>query len=297
MAAVVVPGKVPSGPTRRVGRMEVVRRRLLPVVALLVTLVGCSAEPTGSGSHSHAGGASISLPVGDGTEAADVGYTLTDVTLPSRAGRTGQVRFRIDSYRGTPVTDYLVEQTRKLHLYVVRDDLAVFRHLHPTMAEDGTWSAPVSLPASGSYRVIAEFVARDEGGNGDHLILGRDVEVPAGPTGGAPPVDPVVDVTVSQPPTTGADGRLRLLVRDAVERPVRLGTYLGAYGHVTGFHRTTGSLVHLHPLAAPEVTEAGSELSFHTEIEQPGEYRLFVQVRVDGYLHSVPVDVRVAEAA
>ena len=50
--------------------------------------------------------------------------------MPSRAGEPGQVSFKIKRYDGTTVRDYKVEQTRKLHLYVVRTDLAVFRHLH-----------------------------------------------------------------------------------------------------------------------------------------------------------------------
>ena len=53
-------------------------------------------------------------------------------------------------------------------------------------------------------------------------------------------------------------------------------------------------MVHLHPLTDPEVTEDGSALSFHSEIEQAGDYRLFVQVRVDGYVHTVPVELTVS---
>ena len=88
----------------------------------------------------------VSLPVGDGTRAEEVGYSLEDVALPRRSGRTGEVSFRIGTFRGTPQTAFLTEQTKKLHLYVVREDLEVFRHLHPTMAEDGSgphrWCCP-----------------------------------------------------------------------------------------------------------------------------------------------------------
>ena len=49
-------------------------------------------------------------------------------------------------------------------------------------------------------------------------------------------------------------------------------------------------MVHLHPLGPPEVTQAGSELTFHAEIPDAGDYRLFAQVRVDGFLHTVPVE-------
>ena len=52
------------------------------------------------------------------------------------------------------------------------------RHLHPTMSRDGTWSLALTLPKPGDYRVVAQFVARDEGGNSDHLMLGSTTTVP-----------------------------------------------------------------------------------------------------------------------
>lgn len=275
-------------------------RRLVGLVlaALLLTFAGCSVEPaTTDPGHSHAGGdVHVSLPVGDGTRASEVGYALAEVALPRRAGVAGEVSLRVESFRGTSVTEYVEEQTKDLHLYVVREDLAVFRHLHPTIDDAGTWSAPLSLPAAGDYRVVAEFVARDTGGNGDHVILGERVSVGEGPSE-APPLDPVVQVEVTESPAVGDDGRLLLRVRDDQERAVQLGTYLGTYGHVTGFHRESGAMIHLHPLEAPETTQEGAELTFHTEIEQAGDYLLFVQVRVDGYLHTVPVPLTVSAAA
>ena len=102
---------------------------------------------------------------------------------------------------------------------------------------------------------------------------------------------PAVEVT--QAPPVGRDERLGLMVRDAADRPVLLDTYLGTYAHVTGFHRDSGAMVHLHPMSEPEVTEDGSGLVFHSEIEEPGDYLLFVQVRVDGYLHTVPTAMAV----
>ena len=276
-------------------------RVVAPLSAALllgIAVAGCSGDADRSGpagGHSHAGGAQVSLPVGDGTRVSEVGYRLEDVELATHPGHTGEVRFRIDGPGSQPITDYVKKQTKDLHLYVVRDDLRVFRHLHPTMADDNTWSAPVSLPASGDYRVITEFVARDDGGNGDHVILGETVPVEGG-VDDAPAVDPMLQVDVTGAPTTGSNGRLLLRVRDDQGRPVRVDTYLGTYGHVTGFQRDTGAMIHLHPLGAPETTDDGSELSFHTEIEQPGDYLLFVQVRVDGFLHTVPVPATVSGA-
>ena len=208
----------------------------------------------------------VSMAVGDGTTSSEVGYSLDGLQVRQQPDGIGEVRFRIDDFEGEPVTDYVEELTKELHLYVVNDDLTVFRHLHPTRDESGTWSAPFDVPDAGGYRVVTEFVARDEGGNGDHVVLGRPLALPPGDPGDTVAGDDLVRVTVSQAPTAGPNGLLRLVVRDAAGDPVTLGTYLGAYSHVTGFHTGTGAMVHLHPLAAPEVTEDGSELTFHSDI-------------------------------
>ena len=226
---------------------------VLALAVLAVAAAGCSSdgpEQVAAG-HSHAGGAMVSMAVGDGTTSSEVGYSLDGLQVRERPDGIGEVRFRIDDFEGEPVTDYVEELTKELHLYVVNDDLTVFRHLHPTRDEDGTWSAPFDVPDAGGYRVVTEFVARDEGGNGDHVVLGRPLALPPGDPGDTVAGDELVGVTVSQAPTTGPNGLLRLVVRDAAGDPVALGTYLGAYSHVTGFHTGTGAMVHLHPLAAP----------------------------------------------
>ena len=266
---------------------------------LAIGLTGCSAgdDAQVAAGHSHAGGGMVSMPVGDGTRVSEVGYSLDALQVRQRPDGIGEVRFRIEGHDGEPVTDYVQELSKDLHLYVVNDDLTVFRHLHPTLDDRGTWSAPFDVPDAGGYRVVTEFVAVDEGGNGDHVVLGRPLALPPGDPGDTVAGDEVVEVTVSQAPTTGPNGLLRLVVRDAEGGPVALGTYLGAWSHVTGFHTGTGAMVHLHPLDAPDITTDGSELTFHADIEEAGDYRLFVQVRVDGFLHTVPVELTVAPSA
>ena len=283
------------------------------VVALLAGVLcaasGCTSsageasdDPQPAG-HTHAAdGSSATLLVGDGTRAVEVGYRLADVRMPSRAGEPGRVSFKIKRYDGSTVRDYKVEQTKKLHLYVVRTDLAVFRHLHPTMSQEGTWSAALTLPTPGDYRVVAQFVARDEGGNGDHLMLGSSKTVPGTWTREPLPRtrdgdDGTIEVAARGTVAVGNDGRLDLEVRNSSGGPVDLGSYLGSSAHVTGFRERTGAAVHMHPLGEPSVGREGTRLRFHTEFEVPGTYRLFVQVRVDGFLHTVPVTVTVHPGA
>lgn len=284
---------------------------LVLTLAVLAVLTGCDAGSSGSTGvrspvdaeatpHTHGSGQGhVSLLVGDGTRAYEVGYTLRDVALPRRAGEPGEVRFRVTGPDDRPVTAYIPEQTKDLHLYVVRSDLAVFRHLHPVQDRRGTWSAPLTLPEGGRYRVVAELVARDENGNGDAVMLGSAAHVagrrhpePVAASGSGD--DGTLAVAVEGAVTVSALGQLALVVRDARGRPVRLGPYLGTFAHVTAFHTRSGSVVHMHPLGQPEVGDDGTRLLFHTQFEKPGRYVAFVQLRVDGFLHTLPVRLRVS---
>jgi hypothetical protein len=252
--------------------------------------------------HTHAPGQGHSAdgPVGDGSAPRAGGYRLDDVVLPREPGDPGELSFRILDGSGEPVLDYVEEQTKLLHLYVVRDDLADFRHLHPSLADDGTWTTQVDVATPGEYRVIAEFHPE---GSERAVILGQETTVPGGweeqavPTGAeaAAADDGVVTVTVDGAAETGDDGRMTMRVTNADGEPVTLGNYLGTFAHVTGFGVETGRFVHTHPYGAPEQTEEGTELTFHTTFTEPGDYRLFVQVRVEGFVHQVPVTATVTD--
>lgn len=243
--------------------------------------------------HAHTG-----LPAGDGTRSSYVGYSLQDVQLPTESGAPGTLSFHIEDFRGAPVTGFLPELTKKMHVYVVSTDLSVFRHLHPTMAEDGTWSGNITLPRDGRYRLVAEFVAIDDGGNGDTLVLGAEQSVGTeGPTVPVPPattritVDDIT-VAVAEPPTVGYENQMSLAISKGAEA-ASLGTYLGVYAHVSAFHVETGKLVHMHPLGSPETDGDQSVLRFHTGFEVQGTYRMFVQSRLSGVVRTIPMTVEV----
>lgn len=273
----------------------------LAVVAALV-LAGCGgggdeqAGPAARPTHDH-GAARVSLPVGDGTRTSEVGYSLREVRVPQRVGEPGRLSFVVVDFRGRPLTDYLTEQTKQMHVYVVRDDLAVFRHVHPQQSADGTWRGRLTLPESGRYRVVAEFVAKDEGGNGDHVLLGAPVTVPGRweprplPDVGERAEDWGLEARVLGDLTSGREESLRVRLGVPGGGVPRIGQYLGTTAHLTGFHVRTGGAVHMHPLGEPVPTGDSVELDFHAELPEPGDYLLFLQVPVDDFLHTLPVRV------
>ena len=279
------------------------------LAAVLLLLAGCggSEEPADPdrivltpAKDGGTGAQPVGNPVGDGTAAEVEGYRMSDVRLPGPDG-TGPVSFRILDPSGAPLLDYTEEQTKLLHLYVVRDDLAQFRHLHPELAADGTWTARVDLGTPGRWRVVAEFIPQ---GASRPLVLGTTLTVPGSWTAVDVPRgedartgdDGVVRARLLAHGETGPNGRLRLRITDADGAPVTLGSYLGASAHLTGFAADSRGFVHVHPYGAPEVTDDGTVLTFHTVFTQPGDYRLFLQVRVDGLLHQLAVTAPVTAA-
>lgn len=274
---------------------------LLTTAALLLSLGACSSEePSKDGplvlSPAADGGQATRAPAGDGTRATADGYAMTGVHLPA-VSRPGEVSFRIVDRSGKPVTTYQPEQTKRLHLYVVRDDLAQLRHVHPELGGDGTWRGRVDLGNPGRWRVVAEFIPqRSE----RPVVLGTAVDVPASRRAGAVPDvartaadDGLVRARLLGDGEVGANGKLRLAVTTSQGDPVQLGSYLGATAHLTGFAIGTRGFVHVHPLGEPEETKDGTVLTFHTTFDRAGDYRLFVQVRVDGLLHQLAVTAKV----
>lgn len=275
----------------------------LVALALAAALAGCSGDDAGGDPDRIVvtpvtdGSTSGLSPRGNGTSATVDGYTMADVRLPP-ADRTGEVSFRIVDEAGSPLTAYTPEQTKLLHLYVVRDDLGEFRHVHPELGDDGTWRGRVDLGSAGRWRVVAEFIPE---GAERPIVLGTSLRVPGRSQPAVVPVgdaaatsdDGVVRIALGGHGEVGSNGRLEVAVTTLDGEPLQLGSYLGATAHLTGFAVGSGGFVHVHPLGAPEVTDDGTMLTFHTSFTDPGDYRMFVQVRVDGLLHQVAVTATV----
>ncbi|MCA1004420.1 hypothetical protein LCL87_01690 [Rhodococcus hoagii] len=232
-----------------------------------------------------------------GLQVSQDGYTLGEVTSPTLAGQTGTLSFRILDANGTPVREYDDLHEKQLHLIVVRSDTSEFRHVHPTLGTDGTWSIDWTWPTGGTYRVFADFQASDAPGQ---LTLGRDVDVagdvqptPLPPASRTATVDGYT-VTLGGDLTT-AGGPLTLTVtRDGV--PVNdLDPYLGAYGHLVALRTGDLAYLHVHPEGEPGdgVTAPGPDVTFHAQAPSAGTYRLFLDFQHEGTVRTAEFTVPV----
>lgn len=99
---------------------------------------------------------STGMEMGDTPPAT--GLTIDTSTKEFAPGAAADLTFKIIAADGSTINEYEVEQTRELHLILVRSDLTEYQHLHPIRAADGTWSIPVPFAKGGMYRMVADFV-------------------------------------------------------------------------------------------------------------------------------------------
>lgn len=241
-----------------------------------------------------AGMTGASVPVG-GTASSGGGYTLVPAGTSFAAGVAATFTFHVTGPDGAPVTRFVIERDKPLHLIVVRDDLTGYQHIHPTMAPDGTWSVPLTLAQPGRYRAYADFTAQNAAGAQVSAVLGVDLTVAgpltAAPLPGAARSDTVGGDTVSYQgsPVVGTVEPLLFEV-SAGGVAVTPEPYLGAYGHLVAIR--TGDLGYLH--IHPEPTLSDGAVKFWLAAPGAGTYRMYFDFQVSGVVHTAQFTVVVS---
>jgi hypothetical protein len=217
-----------------------------------------------------------------GLAVSDQGYTLRIVSVP-RPGPSQPLRFVVDGPDGQPVTAYDEVHERPLHLVAIRRDGAAYHHLHPTLREDGTWTTPLRLSA-GTTRLFADFTPTD----GPALVLGTDIHVD-GDYEPLPPPEVTRTVTVDGyrvrlvgDLTGGSSSELTAVITRNGRAVTDLQPYLGAYGHLVALREGDLAYLHVHP----EESGAGPRIPFVAEVPSDGRYRLFLEFRHGGAVHT-----------
>ncbi|WP_369269364.1 hypothetical protein AB5J55_04290 [Streptomyces sp. R11] len=257
-----------------------------------------SAAPEGGDGH----GGHETKPAG-GLQISEGGYTLDLRTPGVTAGKRSDLSFVIRDDDGRAVTAYRREHDKELHLIVASRDLGTYRHLHPTRAADGTWSIPVELPRAGGYRVFADFTPAKK--DAENLTLGADLAA-AGPY--EPQQLPAPNTTAE---VHGYEVRLDGVLRPGKERELKLEVsrggrpvtdlqpYLGAYGHLVALRSGDLAYLHVHPNGEPGDgrTKPGPEISFTATAPSSGTYRLFLDFKHEGEVHTAEFTVRAGVTA
>jgi hypothetical protein len=217
-------------------------------------------------------------------------YQMVVDEAPPRAGaRPQRYAFRVERGPEQTVRDFQIEHTKRMHLIVVRSDLTGFQHLHPKMDDDGTWRGSIRLRNGGEYRMFADFkhagkrrtLAADVPVDGEF----KRVKLPA-PTAQAR-TDGGLDVALfHHGPGAGAPAHVQFEVAEQGRLvTAELQPYLGALGHLVAIRKNDLKYLHTHP--------DGATPAFHVEYPTGGKYRVFVQFRHRGRVHTAAFTVAV----
>jgi hypothetical protein len=240
-------------------------------------------DPMAMAGHEGAGQAAAALP---GLASAQDGYRLVPERTRLQAGDRAAFGFRIVDASGATVRDFDVEHERRMHLIIVRRDFEGFQHLHPRQLDDGSWVAEADLAEAGAYRAFADFAT-----GGEALTLATDLFV-AGefePTP-LPAPAPVADagdgyeVRIESPaPIGGETAPVQLTVTRGGQPVDSIEPYLGADGHLVALREHDQAFLHTHPQGEPGGT---GPITFEVEYPTPGRYRLFLQFKHAGEVHT-----------
>jgi Domain of unknown function (DUF4396) len=239
----------------------------------------------------HGMGAEPAAVRGLSARAGAMTLKLEQSSLP--LGKQAELSFRIADKDGEPVRDYDVEHEKRMHVIVARRDLTGFFHLHPKLDSSGAWRTEVKLPSGGQWRVFADF--KHEGENftlaDDVAVAGssapRRLPAPSNSARTATGYDVELDAGSL---SAGKETELAFSVtRDG--QPVDVEPYLGADGHLVALRKGDLAYLHVHPVEAGGHGDGGhmSEgegIRFATEFPSANTYRLFLQVKHEGRVHT-----------
>jgi hypothetical protein len=209
------------------------------------------------------------------------GYTLQLESPTAPVGTAAPFAFTITGPDGQPVTDFMPEHDKELHLIVVRRDTTGFQHVHPTRDPAGRWSVPLTMGSAGAYKVFADFVPDDRTDSltlaADFAAAGSDEPQPLPAVSRTATVDDYT-VTLDGDLTAGTLSELTLSVSKGGQPVTDLQPYLAAYGHLVALRVGDLAYLHVHPDGEPGDgrTAAGPGITFYADVPTAGDYRLYL---------------------
>jgi hypothetical protein len=201
------------------------------------------------------------------------GLTLVPRTTQLDPGRPGEYAFALTGPGA---------RAARPRLTVVRRDATDLQHPTPVAGPDGTWRAPLTLPAAGDYRVVVEVTPA--GGAPGALIADLVAPGPFEPVPFTPSRVAEVDgyqVRLDGDLVPGTAAQVFATVSRGGAPVTDLEPVDGAFGRLEALRADDLAPARVHPDAAPPAPtdRAGPGIAFTAEAPAGGTYRLFLDFR------------------
>lgn len=187
-----------------------------------------------------------------------------------------------------------VSHEKKLHLILVSDDLTWFSHVHPEEQPDSTLVVSETFPKGGRYLLFADYkpvAAKQNVSKAEIQVVGRssrddfELKKPVSKTG-----DYVVTLVNGNDIEAGRTNHLKIIVEKGGFRISKddLQQYLGAVAHIVMISNADKDYIHIHPMSGKDFPIYGE-----TSVQKPGIYRMWVQFKVGGKVHTADFTINV----
>lgn len=218
------------------------------------------------------------------------------------AGSNTSFMLSLQTTTGRPIRyeDIAVTHTERLHALIIDESLQDYQHIHPRPAgPPGHYVFEMTPKMSGEYRVYLDFIPLIN--NRRTLLWSRfevhedSGEMAADPESAVGTVAEGFDLQFNPAnPRSGEEIQMELVWRgvDGVAPPV-FDPVMGAFAHLVTFDAAGRGFVHLHPLN-PIIhgqDPYSPDLRFTMKLDQPGHYRIWAQIIVNGEELFLPFDL------
>ena len=228
---------------------------------------------------------------------------LVDFPKNAQAGNPVALKLRIiDTKTNKVETSFDEAHERKFHLLIASSDLNWFRHEHPEMNADGTWSISQVFPAGGDYWVYGDVAPA---GQGSRILISKVHVAGPKPTWNTKLVVQSISrdndlqgaIDSLKPMVIGRTVTIRIRLfsgKNSAPTPIT-DKYLGAIGHLMIFSKDGQTAVHSHPME-DKMSDALAKrgiVNFSARFPKPGLYKAYAQFNYHGSVHTLGFGIQV----
>ena len=208
-----------------------------------------------------------------------------------RRGQTVGVELTLETLGGTAIAPHelAITHTKPMHVMLIDSSMEDYHHVHPQAdGLNGRYTFEFNPQRTGRYRVFTEIVPvrtrRQLIATGELAVDGHSVD-PSFESNIVSIVDGI-KFSLGQVPEqlrVGRDYKFDLQVSTEDGSPVELEMIMGAKGHMVAFDEAGRGFAHMHPVSSIVGGELQSDdLGFLFNVPNPGWYRVFAQVLIEG---------------
>lgn len=228
-------------------------------------------------------------------DTAELAVKISTMPTVVEAGKATALSIAITNQKKSVPLEEVHEM--KLHLLVVDEELTWFDHLHPVEQADGTYKVSETFPTGGNYLLFSDYKPVGLAGAVDMQKIEVKGTTAASVLDLKPKSVAVVDgYTVTLLNGNGFKTNQNQGLQFTIEKEGEkfqesdMQNYLGATAHIVMIGKADKDFLHIHPDSDKQFPIAAQ-----TNIKKSGWYRMWVQFKIKGKLHTADFTVNVAE--